>query len=333
MTMLRRSVSRRLATLAAACGALASTTLAQGTYLASDDLLVVQYESIADTSGDWNESTATPGFTDESYVRWDGPDLFQQPGAQGVFSVQFEVPVGGIWFMNLRNRHENADPTEENDVWMKMGDEEWIKVFSNGPGSVGAWTWESRFDDVPGQPQASYNLSAGLHTLSFSGRSFGFKIDKFHLYRAGAIGATDPSLPESPQRFGMSYCSANVNSAGNVSSITAIGSPTAADNNLTLTVNGLPQNEFGIFIVSNQEDFIPNLSGTAANLCLQSPGRYNQILNSGLSGAVSTTVNLTNIPTPTGSAAAFAGQTWRWQYWHRDGASANTSRGIRVPFN
>lgn len=332
MTMLRRSASRRLATLAAACGVLASTSFAQGVYLASNDLMVVQFESIADTSGSWNESTSTPGFTDESYVRWDGPNLFSQPGAQGVFSMQFEVPVAGTWFLNLRNRHENADPTEENDVWVKMGNEEWIKVFSNGPGSVGAWTWESRFDDVPGQPQASYNLSAGLHTLSFSGRSFGFKIDKLHLYRAGAVGAANPLMPESPQRFGTSYCNANVNSAGNVSTITAVGSPTAGDNSLTLTVNGLPQNQFGIFIASNQEDFIPNLSGTSANLCIQNPGRYSQILNSGASGSVSSSIDLSSIPRPSGTAAAMAGQTWRWQYWHRDGASANTSRGIRVPF-
>ena len=331
MTMLRRSASRRLATLAATCGALASTVLAQGTYLASNDLLVVQFESVADTSGNWNESTATPGFTDESYVRWDGPNLFSQPGAQGVFEVDFEVPVGGNWILSLRNRHENADPTEENDVWVKMDGDDWIKVFSNGPGSVGSWTWESRFDEGS-QPQASYSLSAGTHTLSFSGRSFGFKIDKIHLYLPGAPGATDPNSPESPQRFGTSYCSANPNSAGSVSSIVAIGSPTAVDNSLTLIVNGLPQNQFGIFIASDLEDFIPNLAGTSANLCIQNPGRYGQILNSGGSGSVSTSIDLTSIPRPTGTVAAMAGQTWRWQFWHRDGASANMSRGIRVPF-
>lgn len=333
--MLRRFASRRLATIAASIVPAAllaqGTALAQTTYVAQNNLVVVQFES-GNPADDWTVSTATPGFTEDSYFRWDGPNLFNQPGVAGIFGFDFEVQQTGNYQLRLRNRHENADPTEENDVWIRMDGGPWVKTFSNMPGSVGAWTWESRFDfDHGNQPNANYDLSAGTHRIEFSGRSFGFKMDKFHLYIPGAPGALDENTPESPRRFGQSYCTVNPNSTGQASTTTAFGSPEVDDNDFTLTCTNLPANQFGLWLTSNQPGFFPGIGGTQANLCVTDPGRYLTILNTGAAGEVTLTPDLTAMPRPNNTISAQVGSTWHWQFWHRDaGGTANMSQGFRV---
>ena len=179
--MFRRHASRRIIALfTAALPALAltqGTAQAQFTYIAQNNLVAIQFES-APLVDDWTLSTSTPGFTEDGYLRWDGPNLFNSPGASGIFGFDFEVQQNGNYQLRLRNRHENPDPTEENDVWIRMDGGQWIKTFSNMAGSVGAWTWESRFDfDHNNQPNANFNLTPGVHRIEFSGRSFGFKMD------------------------------------------------------------------------------------------------------------------------------------------------------------
>lgn len=304
----------------------------QGTYVAENGLLVVPFER-ANFNGDWNFSTSTPGFALDGYIRWDGPNLFNSPGTAGVFHVDFEVNEPGTWVLAIRNRHENPDPTEENDVWVRVDNGPWIKVFSNGPGSVGGWTWESRFDQGS-QPQASYNLGTGVHEIEFSGRSFGFKMDRFHLHRPGAAGSNDQNRPESPRRFGAEYCNANTNSSGSVSTVSAFGSPLVSENDVTLSCAGLPNNQFGIYLVSSQTGFTPNLSGTQGNLCLGgSIRRFSTVLSTGSTNRVQQTLNLNALPSMTGTAPAQAGETLHFQFWHRDvGANANMSRGLTVNF-
>lgn len=331
--MFRRLASRRIiALVAAALPALAltqGTATAQFTYIAQNNLVAIQFES-APLVDDWTLSTSTPGFTEDGYLRWDGPNLFNSPGASGIFGFDFEVQQSGNYQLRLRNRHENPDPTEENDVWVRMDGGQWIKTFSNMAGSVGAWTWESRFDfDHNNQPNANFNLTPGVHRIEFSGRSFGFKMDQLHLYLPGAPGALDTNTPESPRRFGESYCSANVNSTGQRSTIRAFGSPELDDNSLTLTCRNLPPNQFGIWIASDQAGFMPNIGGTSANLCLSGPGRYLAVANTG-PGEVSLDVDLTRLPLPGGFVSAQVGTEWHWQFWHRDnGGDANMSRGMR----
>lgn len=330
----RRHASRRMIALVAATlpafAASHGTAAAQITYVAQNNLVAIQFESTT-TVDDWTLSASTPGFTEDGYFRWDGPNLFNSPGASGIFAFDFEVQTGGNYQLRVRNRHEDPDPTEENDVWIRMDGGQWIKTFSNMAGSVGAWTWESRFDfDHSNQPNANYNLTPGVHRIEFSGRSNGFKMDQFHLFLIGAPGAQNPNTPESPRRFGESYCSANANSTGQVSTITAFGSPELDDNSFTLTCRNLPPNQFGLWITSNQSGFMPNIGGTSANLCINSPGRYPFILDSGASGEATLDPDLTRLPLPTGNVAAQVGSTWHWQVWHRDiGPTANMSRGMR----
>ncbi|MEM9802089.1 MAG: hypothetical protein AAGA20_17325 [Planctomycetota bacterium] len=326
---------RRTVPLAIASSALTAVGAAQSTFLSQDGLICIEFES-ATLVDDWRLSTSTPGFLDEGYIEWRGPNLFSQPGQSGIFFFDFEVEDGGRWNLSLRNRHEDLDPTEENDVWIRMDDGPWIKTFSNMPGSVGAWTWETRFDlSSTNQPGANYTLTPGTHRIFFSGRSFGFKMDRLHLWRPGNPNATNPNIEESPRRFGIDYCDAVPNSTGVVSTIDTLGSPEAtSDDDLILTCSDLPAGVVGTFLASRSFGFVANPAGSAGNLCLGgSIGRFPAILGSGSGGVVSLRFELDEIPQPTGSVALQPGDTWRFQFWHRDaGNASNFSRGRRVNF-
>ena len=318
--------------------ALAAPAAAQ-TYLPQNGLLVVEMES-SGAPGDWAELTANSGYTGDSYIEWVGANQFSNPG-QGVFGFNFEVPSNetGQWTLRVRNRHDHPDATEENDVWIRMDGGTWIKTFSNNSSSVGLWTWESTFEISHGNfAQASYSLGAGSHRIEFSGRSNGFKMDRFHLHRPGASGSTSTSSPVSPQRFGSVYGSSNANSTGNISVLEAVGSPDASNNNLTLTASRLPVGSLGFFINSRSTGFVANPAGSAGNLLLGGNiGRYSSQVNTvNGSGRASPTLNLNAMQTPSGTVPATAGQNWSFQFWHRDssaaGPTSNFSRGLTVTF-
>ncbi|MFT5732891.1 MAG: PAS domain-containing protein [Planctomycetota bacterium] len=323
-----------LAAMVAVAATITTATAQTEAFLELNDLVAIQFES-SPTIDDWTLSTTTPGFTADGYFRWDGPNLFFSPGAEGIFGFDFELETAGEWFLAIHNRHDDPDPTEENDVWVRMDGGTWIKVFSNMPGSVGAWTWESRFD-IGSQPDASYPLAVGAHRIEFSGRSNGFKMDRFHLHLAGAAGANDTSVAESPRRFGEAYCSANNNSTGQPSVMSAIGSPFLMDNDVTLHTDSLPNSVLGYYIVSVNEGFLANAGGGSGNLCVgASTGRYaGNILSSGGSGSVELLIDVTSLPQPTGAVPILPGETWRFQFWHRDtsggGSTSNFSDGLRV---
>jgi hypothetical protein len=138
--------------------------------------------------------------------------------------------------------------------------------------------------------------------------------------------------------LGTNYCTANPNSTGAAGSISATGSLQVASNNFVLAVEELPLNSFGFFLVSRSQGFVPMPGGSQGNLCLSGAiGRFqNQIQSSGATGSFSIPVNLTAIPTPTGTVAAQAGDTWNFQAWHRDAVggvpTSNFTDGLGVLF-
>ena len=125
--------------------------------------------------------------------------------------------------------------------------------------------------------------------------------------------------------LGSSFCPATPNSTGVAGEITASGSATAADNNLTLTASNLPVGQFGIFVTS-ATTIAGNPVG-AGVLCLGcAVGRYNapgQILQANASGEFSLAVDLTLTPLPSSVTSVMAGDTRSWQAWHRDLAGMN----------
>jgi hypothetical protein len=139
--------------------------------------------------------------------------------------------------------------------------------------------------------------------------------------------------------LGSNYCAANPNSTGIVSSMSAGGSITVADNNLSLSAIGLPSNSFGFFITSRTQGFAGNPGGSQGNLCLSgSIGRFQQqIVNSGSSGSFSIQADLTAFPDPAlGTVGVLPGDTWNFQAWHRDAVGGSTTSnftdGLEVTF-
>ena len=137
--------------------------------------------------------------------------------------------------------------------------------------------------------------------------------------------------------LGTNICGpAVLNTTGLPGRLYATGSDNAFTNDLTLTAADLPLNSNGIIVTSPEEFLVVNPGGSAGNLCIASLeiGRYaGNVLNSGTSGSVSLTVDLTQTPHPTTIQNVTAGDTRYWQYWFRDGASSNFTDAVRITFN
>lgn len=138
---------------------------------------------------------------------------------------------------------------------------------------------------------------------------------------------------------GTNYCMATANSTGVAASISASGSNVAANNDLTLAASDLPINQFGFFLVSATQSFVPGLGGASnGNLCLGGTiGRYNQagqIFSTGSAGGFELPINLNTIPQGNVTAPTNAGQTWNFQAWFRDtvGVESNLTDGLQVDF-
>ncbi|MEM1450829.1 MAG: hypothetical protein AAF957_21550 [Planctomycetota bacterium] len=141
--------------------------------------------------------------------------------------------------------------------------------------------------------------------------------------------------------LGTSYCGpATPNSSGGSAAIFALGTNAVIDNDLTLRAISLPTNSFSFFLASQTQGSIANPGGSEGTLCLGGAiGRFvgaGQIQNSGANGEVGLTVDLTQIPQPTGSVSVAVGQTWNFQGWFRDSvggtATSNFTDGLSVTF-
>ena len=141
--------------------------------------------------------------------------------------------------------------------------------------------------------------------------------------------------------IGITYCNPGVaNSSGRPGTIAANGSRLAADNNVTLQASSLPLLAFGMFATSRVQSFVANPGGSLGNLCLGGAvGRFvgpGQIQNSGTSGSISLSLDLTQQPTPTGFVSITAGETWSFQLWYRDSVGgapvSNFTDGLELTF-
>ena len=140
--------------------------------------------------------------------------------------------------------------------------------------------------------------------------------------------------------IGSLYCNpAIMNSTGSAGTMSAIGSTVAADNDVTLTASSLPANQFGIFVTSMTQAFVPGAGGTSnGDLCLGgSLGRYSaagQILSSGGNGEFSLALDLTQTPQGAGFVTVMSGETWNFQAWYRDGVGvgSNFTDGLEISF-
>ena len=136
------------------------------------------------------------------------------------------------------------------------------------------------------------------------------------------------------------YCEATVNSSGLAAEIGAQGSPQIADDDFTLAAVQVAPNQFGYFLMSASQAFVPFFSGSSGNLCLggqilrfiKPPA--GMVLFSGPEGRLTLKVDFANLP---GGTVFVPGDVWNFQAWFRDVTSggeftSNTTDGIAVMF-
>jgi len=136
------------------------------------------------------------------------------------------------------------------------------------------------------------------------------------------------------REVGAMYCASNPNSTGALGELFGTGSNVVARNNLHLLAVGVPPSQFGFFVASPNPGSAPAANSVGV-LCLGGPfARFDaQVLQTAEFGtAVGTRIDLgampLNPPTP-----VFPGQTWYFQYWHRDTVGvSNFSNGLQVTF-
>lgn len=197
-----------------------------------------------------------------------------------------------------------------------------LQVFSGVCGSLNSITCN---DDSCGLRSAvNFNSTAGqtyyVRIGGYSGSS-----------GSGLIQLTDAG----PQDIGTNYCMAVANSTGLPGEMSAYGTETASDNDVTLNASQLPSGQFGYFIASLTPDFIPNPGGSMGNLCVSgSIGRLVNQIGLTVGGEYSISLDLTSIPQPPmGNQGVMAGEIWHFQFWHRDVGGNNFTDGLRILFN
>ena len=144
------------------------------------------------TNSSWVAETTNAGFSGASYYRWNGPDHFSSSG-NAVLTWKLEVRQAGRYGIVLHNRHDHPDSSLENDCWMRMNGSSWTKVYSNTNNNSRVWNWHTRFD--PGHSDVDYDLVAGVNTLQISARSYGFMIDRLHVFPYGRAGMESLGVP------------------------------------------------------------------------------------------------------------------------------------------
>ena len=142
---------------------------------------------------------------------------------------------------------------------------------------------------------------------------------------------------------GVQYCDAIRNSVGEfqgdeTSSWFRIHGSGTVNDTANFRCVDTPPNVFGYFITSLTPGDVAMPGGSSGRLCLGGAvGRFsNTVLTSGSDGAVEMTFSPQFIPQPSGPVAAQPGETWYFQYWHRDagatGATSNFSNGCSLTF-
>ena len=134
------------------------------------------------------------------------------------------------------------------------------------------------------------------------------------------------------QGVGTNYCTTSPNSAGAGAVISASGSNQVALNNLLLQADALPTGQFGMFFYGPNQ--VSNPFGNGVVCVGGALHRLSPATFSGGTGVITYALDLSAPPTAGG--AIFAGSTWNFQAWYRDGvaggAGYNFSDGLEVQF-
>jgi len=159
-------------------------------------------------------------------------------------------------------------------------------------------------------------LPPGNHSLRFEAPGFAPRTLQAPV-SAGATTALDVALTPL-NTSGTVFCPATANSTGQVPTITSNGATSLGQNQLQLTADRLPAQEVAVFLLGQNETQMPMFQGV---LCLGRPAYRLGLLNTGATGSVQSTLDLSQSP-----LALAAGTTVAYQLYYRDFAGGGTAR-------
>lgn len=140
-------------------------------------------------------------------------------------------------------------------------------------------------------------------------------------------------------RRGDAYCNqTSPNSSGAIATITSTGSGLLAANDTVLMAAQMPVSSFGYFLVANEPNFVPAMSGSPGAICIGGViGRLNrnsvEIFQSDASGSASVPFDVNDVPTPMGSVMLSPGDRRYFQAWFRDPVAFSAlSNGLSLVF-
>jgi hypothetical protein len=173
-------------------------------------VILIEAENIPATPG-WRYHAVAKGdgagHAGLGYLQWSEPGQGQKPG-QGLLSYRFRIEEAGNYQILIRgkmadptNRPETLDP-DGNDIWLRIDGgadakgaapfkPEWNKLAILGHPT--GWTWNSNLDQGAPHPitPAIRAFVPGVYTLTLSGRSEGYAIDRIVLLKVKGKGRRD----------------------------------------------------------------------------------------------------------------------------------------------
>ncbi|MDP6386363.1 MAG: hypothetical protein QGI93_09240 [Planctomycetota bacterium] len=279
-------------------------------------------------------------------VYGDSADLL---GVQTTDSLGFYQNVlGGDTSAQINPAGYTIDPDLRLDSWMALGSEDMIGntmldigvdfgPFNSGGGIVtnnGLWL------EIPFSPPC-YPIEGRVLIAQLSVTSGETVSGVVNLFGKDGTGTTldVKQVPFSTLvgPVGQSYCGpANLNSTGMPARVLASGSAVAGDS-LRLIADRLPPQQFGYFLASQTQSFVPNPGGSQGNLCLGGTiaRLVAQLGNSGPMGQIVVDVDTSAIPLVP-PVSVQPGETWSFQLWFRDknpGPTSNFTDGVAIAFN
>ena len=113
--------------------------------------VAVEIESVA-AAGSWVKSTDLTGYSGNSYYYWSAGTSFGSPPAGSDLVYNVSIPSDGTYQIYLRGMRKRgacgcpADAANDrcNDVWLKIGNHEWMKkMVKQGWGN---WIWDGKWE-------------------------------------------------------------------------------------------------------------------------------------------------------------------------------------------
>jgi hypothetical protein len=171
-----------------------------------EGLLVVEVESVkhgGPVEGIWQPvNDSLTGYTGETaYIMTSWGNMYKDPlvhdGPQtdSGYRLRYHVWIDepGEYLLKVRNYHQLPDG--DNDIWLSINEKMYQKAWDHDSLT---WNWnEATANSSTYQP---FELRKGINTIDIAGRSKGFAIDRFTIFKKGTPDDVwqNPENPESP---------------------------------------------------------------------------------------------------------------------------------------